>query len=81
MTKGGLRMKIYILSATYEKLTTTQAIHARDNFSAKVLSVHKINASRVADKRYCKGYVVLKNPEGKVIWELKEEQPNTKEVK
>jgi len=66
-------MKIYILSATYEKITTTQAIQARDNFSAKVLSVHKINANRISDKRYSKGNIVLKNPEGKVIWELKEE--------
>lgn len=68
-----MSMKIYVLSATLDKLTTTQAIAARDDFSAKVLVVHKINANYISDKRYAKGDITLKDPEGKVVWELKAE--------
>jgi hypothetical protein len=66
-------MKMYVLTATLEKLTTSIAIQARDNFSAKVLAVNKINANHIADKRYALGSLTLKDPDGKVVWEVGEE--------
>jgi hypothetical protein len=72
-------MKMYVLTATLEKLTTSIAIQARDNFSAKVLAVNKINANFISDKRYALGLLTLKDPDGKVVWEAEEE--GKKEVK
>jgi len=66
-------MRIYVLSATYENMTTTLPIPARDNFSAKVAASRKINASYVSDKRYAKGEITLKNQEGKAIWTISKE--------
>jgi len=66
-------MKIYVLSATLDSQITTQAIPARDDFSAKVLAAIKINAYHVSDKRYAIGGLTLKDPDGKVIWEVKVE--------
>jgi len=63
-------MKMYVLTATLDKLMTSQAIQARDDFSAKVLAVHKINANHVSDKRYALGKITLKDPDAKVIWEI-----------
>lgn len=77
-------MKIYVLSAKIGPQITTQAIQARDDFSAKVLAVHKINANHVSDKRYSIGDIVLKDPAGKPIWEIKAEEapkPKDKEKK
>jgi hypothetical protein len=65
-------MKIYVLQASLNNQITTQAIPARDTFSAKVLAVHKINACHISDKRYAKGEITLKDPEGKVVWKLAE---------
>ena len=62
----------YTLQATIKQSTTTQGIQARDNFSAKVLAVQKINANYVSDKRYAKGEILLKDPEGKVVWKISE---------
>ena len=73
-------MKMYVLSATLDKMTTTQGIQARDDFSAKVLAVHKINANHIADKRYAKGEIVLKDPEGKAIWNLPVETELKKKI-
>ncbi len=64
---------MYVLTATLEKLQTSIAIQARDNFSAKVLAVHKINANHIADKRYALGSLTLKDSEGKVVWEVEAE--------
>jgi hypothetical protein len=63
-------MRIYVLQAKLGEQITTQAIQARDDFSAKVLAVHKINANYVSDKRYAKGDIVLKDPDGKVVWKI-----------
>lgn len=71
-------MKMYVLQAELNKLVTSQQIAARDDFSATVLAVMKINANYVSDKRYAAGNVTLKNPEGKVVWEVKAEEPITK---
>lgn len=65
-------MRQYTLQATIEQSTTTIGIQARDTFSAKVLAVQKINANYVSDKRYAKGEVTLKDPEGKVVWKILE---------
>lgn len=67
----------YILSATYQGITTSMEILARNVFSAKVLAVQKINANHVADKRYAKGEITLKDPEGKIVWKIdaEEDQP------
>lgn len=65
-------MKMYVLQAKLGNQITTQAIQARDTFSAKVLAVHKINANHVSDKRYAKGELTLKDPEGKVVWKIPE---------
>ena len=65
-----MSMKTYTLQATIEQSTTTIAINARDNFSAKVLAVQKINANYVADKRYATGEITLKNPDGKIVWKI-----------
>lgn len=72
---------MYVLTATLEKLTTSIAIQARDNFSAKVLAAHKINANHIADKRYALGALTLKDPEGKVVWEVEVEGLKKKETK
>lgn len=74
-------MRIYVLQASLNNQITTQAIQARDNFSAKVLAVHKINANHVADKRYAKGEIILKDPDDKVVWRLLEIEEIKKEVK
>lgn len=78
-------MKTYILSAKLGPQITTQAIQARDPFSAMVLATHKINANYVSDKRYATGEITLKDDTGKIIWEIKEEiaksKPKDKEVK
>lgn len=66
-------MRMYVLTATLEKLTTSIAIQARDNFSAKVLAVNKINANFISDKRYALGSLTLKDPDGKVVWEVEAE--------
>ncbi len=71
-------MKMYVLQAELNKLVTSQQIAARDDFSATVLATMKINANYVSDKRYAIGNVILKNPEGKVVWEVKAEEPITK---
>lgn len=65
-------MKMYVLQAKLGEQITTQGINARDDFSAKVLAVHKINANWVADKRYAKGELLLKDPDGKVVWKVPE---------
>lgn len=67
-------MKMYVLQAKLGEQITTQAVLARDDFSAKVLATHKINANHVADKRYAIGEITLKDPEGKVVWEIKVEE-------
>lgn len=67
-------MKTYILSAKLGPQITTQAIQARDDFSAKVLATHKINANYVSDKRYATGEITLKDETGKLIWEVKSEE-------
>jgi len=67
-------MRQFILQATIEQSTTTQGIQARDNFSAKVLAVQKINANYVADKRYATGEIILKDALGKVVWRIKIEE-------
>ncbi len=69
---------IYVLQAKLGEQITTQAIPARDTFSAKVLAVHKINANHISDKRYAKGEITLKDPDGKVVWKITE---ITEEVK
>lgn len=74
-------MKIYVLSATLNNQVTTQAIPARDTFSAKVLAVHKINANHISDKRYAKGEITLKDPDGKVVWKMPAVVEVKKEVK
>jgi len=61
---------MYILQAKLGEQITTQGINARDTFSAKVLATHKINANYISDKRYSQGEITLKDPEGKVIWEI-----------
>ncbi len=66
-------MKDYIIQATIGQSTTTLPIKARDNFSAKALAVQKINSNYAADKRWSQGTIVLKDPNGKVIWTIKEE--------
>jgi len=63
-------MNIFVLQAKLGEQITTQGINARDTFSAKVLAVHKINANYVSDKRYAKGELTLKDPEGKVVWKI-----------
>lgn len=65
-------MKMFVLQAKLCEQITTQGIQARDTFSAKVLAVHKINANFVSDKRYAKGELTLKDPEGKVVWNIPE---------
>ncbi len=65
-------MNTYTLQAKLGTQLTTVAIKARDNFSAKILASQKINACYVADKRYAKGEITLRNPEGKIIWTIKE---------
>ena len=61
---------VYVLQAKLGDQITTQAIPARDDFCAKVLAVHKINANYVSDKRYAKGDITLKDPNGKVFWKI-----------
>ena len=68
-------MQIYTLQAKIGTQITTLAINARDTFSAKVLATQKINANWISDKRYATGEITLKDPQGKVIWEIKEETP------
>lgn len=69
----------YILSATYQGITTSMEILARNVFSAKVLAVQKISANHVSDKRYAKGEITLKDPEGKIVWKINaEEEPAKK---
>jgi len=65
-------MKMYVLQAKLGDQITTQAIQARDTFSAKVLAAHKINANHVSDKRYAKGELTLKDPDGKAVWHIPE---------
>lgn len=72
---------MYVLQAKLGEQITTQAIQARDDFSAKVLAVHKINANYVSDKRYSKGELTLKDPEGKVVWKIAAVVEKDKEVK
>jgi len=67
-------MKTYVLQAKLGEQITTQAIQARDTFSAKVLAVHKINANHIADKRYSMGELVLKDPNGKIVWDIPQEE-------
>lgn len=63
-------MKAYVLRADLNNQITTQGINARDDFSAKVLAVQRINANYVSDKRYANGEITLRDPKGKLIWKL-----------
>jgi len=74
-------MRMYVLQAKLGEQITTQAIPARDTFNAKVLAVHKINANYVSDKRYAKGELSLKDPDGKVVWKIAEVVEEKKEGK
>ncbi len=71
-------MKSYLLSATYQNQTTSQVVPARNTFSAKVSATRIISANHVSDKRYAKGEITLKDPEGKVIWNIKSEEEQKK---
>ena len=70
-------MKNYTLQAKLDSQITTCSVSARDDFSAKVLATQKINANYVSDKRYSVGEITLKNPDGKVVWTIKEENSLT----
>jgi hypothetical protein len=72
---------IYVLQAKLGPQITTQAIQARDLFSAKVLAAHKIYANYISDKRYSKGEITLKNPQGRVVWTIPALEEEKKEVK
>lgn len=75
-------MRQYILTATLDKMTTSQAISARDDFSAKVIAAIKVNNSHVADRRYAKGELLLTDPCGKTVWKVPAEvAPAKKEEK
>ena len=74
-------MQTYTLQAKIDTQITTLAINARDTFSAKVLATQKITANWVADKRYATGEITLKDSQGKIIWEIKEEIPVKAPVK
>ena len=71
-------MKKYILSATYKNLTTSCSILARNTFNAKVSASQKISINHVSDRRYAKGEITLKDPEGKVVWIIKAEEDQKK---
>lgn len=66
-------MKKYVLQAGISSQVTSCEIRARDNFSAKVLAANKISVNYVADKRYDIGDITLRDPNGKVVWEIKTE--------
>jgi hypothetical protein len=46
---------------------------------AKVLAMGIIRANHVSDRRYAIGEVILKDPNGKVIWKVDEEGKEKKE--
>lgn len=67
-------MQIFTLQATIGQQTTTRAIKARDNFSAKVLAVLLINVNFVSDKRWAIGEITLKSRDNKIIWKVPAEE-------
>lgn len=67
-------MKRYVLSASFNKMTTSLPISARDDEMAKVLAMQKVAANSASDKRYAVGSIVLKDEEGNVVWDVDEEE-------
>ena len=67
-------MKIYTLQASIGQQTTTVSIKARNTFCAKVLAVQKININYASDKRWAEGEIVLKDPDGKIVWKIDAEE-------
>jgi len=74
-------MKSYTLQAKSGSQITSTMIFARDEFNAKVIASTKINAFYAADKRYAKGEITLKDPEGKVVWLIPSEELQMAEPK
>ena len=67
-------MKRYVLSASFNKMTTSIPISARDDEMAKVLAMQKVAANSAADKRYAVGAITLKDSEDNVVWDVDEEE-------
>ena len=66
-------MKNYVLTAKFMNMITSKAIPARNIFTAKVSASQVISANHVSDRRYAKGEITLKDPNGKVVWSIKQE--------
>jgi len=64
----------YIMQATLNGSITTQLIEARDNAGAKVIVAQKINQNYKSDKRYAIGEITLKDPKGKIIYLIPQEE-------
>ncbi len=64
----------YILTATFNKMTTTIPINARDDEMAKVLAFQKIAVNSASDKRFTIGEIVLRDPEETKVWSVDEEK-------
>ena len=71
-------MKKYIISATYQGMTTTRSIFARNTFNAKVIASHQITTNHVSDRRFAKGLITLTDPEGKIVWKIPAEEESAK---
>ena len=67
-------MKNFTLTATLADRSTTIPIRARSAFMAKVLASIEIAKQHVSDKRFEKGEIVLKSPEGKQVMLIKAEE-------
>ena len=73
-------MKKYVLSATYKGMTTTRPIFARNTFNAKVMASSMITTNHVSDRRFAKGEITLKDPEGKIAWKIPVEEDQPKKI-
>jgi len=62
------------MQATLNGSITTQLIEARDNAGAKVIVAQKINQNYKSDKRYAIGEITLKDPKGKIIYLIPQEE-------
>lgn len=67
-------MKIYSLTATHNERSTTVPIRARNVTMAKTLASIEINKRYASDKRFEKGEIILKSPEGKQAMIIKAEE-------
>ena len=72
--EGGDKVRKYSLTATHDGRSTTVPIFARNDFGAKSVASAEIIKRHASDKRFDKGEIILKSPEGKQTMKIVSEE-------